>query len=322
LERTAFTSENEEKGEMKMISSGKRASFPKVLAHVIHRKLKLALILSIYFDRFESLEHSKDSRSSMDIDLALESCHSTIEKDGWVHIPKFIPSHQVESMLSEVESLQLSGKTGFNSFDSHTVYQEEIDDLLPPDHPRNQLQQSSKTIIDLMELSENSTLRSTYMRSDILELVKRCTGLTEVFLSACPYNAAYYNIYNVGDGLGWHFDRSAFGVNLVLQLPGGGGNFDYHHQTRYISSPSSLHSLEYDTIRNILQGNLSGVVTVDGIQPGSLIIFAGLQSLHRVTTITETPPRINAILTYETMPGQKLNDYSLQKFFGRHIPGE
>jgi len=125
LERTAFTSENEEKGEMKMISSGKRASFPKVLAHVIHRKLKLALILSIYFDRFESLEHSKDSRSSMDIDLALESCHSTIEKDGWVHIPKFIPSHQVESMLSEVESLQLSGKTGFNSFDSHTVYQEE-----------------------------------------------------------------------------------------------------------------------------------------------------------------------------------------------------
>jgi hypothetical protein len=37
-----------------------------------------------------------------------------------------------------------------------------------------------------------------------------------------------YNGYYHGDGLGWHFDLSEFGVNLVLQEPSGGGTFDYN----------------------------------------------------------------------------------------------
>jgi len=33
----------------------------------------------------------------------------------------------------------------------------------------------------------------------------------QLFPSACPYNAAYYNMYSKGDGLGWHFDKGEFG---------------------------------------------------------------------------------------------------------------
>lgn len=42
-------------------------------------------------------------------------------------------------------------------------------------------------------------------------------GIPELHLSICPFNSAMYNGYYDGDGLGWHFDRSEFGVNLVLQ---------------------------------------------------------------------------------------------------------
>ena len=28
-----------------------------------------------------------------------------------------------------------------------------------------------------------------------------------LYLSDCPYNKAYYNVYRAGDGLGWHFDK-------------------------------------------------------------------------------------------------------------------
>ena len=41
-----------------------------------------------------------------------------------------------------------------------------------------------------------------------------------------------YNGYYDGHGLGWHFDRSEFGVNLVLAEPTEGGTFDYHRNTR------------------------------------------------------------------------------------------
>lgn len=55
-----------------------------------------------------------------------------------------------------------------------------------------------------------------------------------LYKSACEYNAAYYNIFHKGDGLGWHFDRSDFGVALELQLASfskkhqkdGGGHFE------------------------------------------------------------------------------------------------
>ena len=58
----------------------------------------------------------------------------------------------------------------------------------------------------------------------------------------------------------------------------------------------------------------------------------GHRSLHRVTPVTETVlqeklksattervERINAILTYESEPGKRMNKYGLKKFFGRSV---
>ena len=115
-------------------------------------------------------------------------------------------------------------------------------------------------------------------------------------------NAAYYNEFGQGDGLGWHFDRSRFGVNLVLQQPGAGGDFQIHHNTR-----TELDMYPFGTVGKILGGDLSEVVTVGGVGAGSLVLFSGRSSLHRVTPITASPPRINTILTFEEQPGQKAN---------------
>ena len=74
------------------------------------------------------------------------------------------------------------------------------------------------------------------------------------------------------------------------------------------------------------------ITRVDNLGPGSLVIFAGIESLHRVTPVTETVrqgksksprtervERINAILTYESQPGKRMNKYGLKKFFGRNV---
>ena len=45
----------------------------------------------------------------------------------------------------------------------------------------------------------------------LLALVQRIvspeTESKSLYLSDCPFNAAYYNMYREGDGLGWHFDK-------------------------------------------------------------------------------------------------------------------
>lgn len=72
---------------------------------------------------------------------------------------------------------------------------------------------------------------------------------------------------------------------------------------------------------------------VPQLEPGTLYLFAGQRSLHRVTEVrpqfepgvsflTSTPPRtrINAIFTYYTQPGEVMNDYTRLKFFGENAP--
>jgi predicted 2-oxoglutarate/Fe(II)-dependent dioxygenase YbiX len=125
-------------------------------------------------------------------------------------------------------------------------------------------------------------------------------------------NSAYYNIYKEGDELGWHFDKSTFGVNLILQNAGEGGHFEYHHN---ILNNNDMYN--YNNVNNIINNyNNNSHYYINNIDAGSLIIFAGKYSLHRVSKVTQLPARINAILSFEISPNVKSSKYTLKKFFG------
>ena len=143
---------------------------------------------------------------------------------GFCHLKNFLSAEMCAEMSQEVSKARKEGEF-FKSSETHTVYQEEQDATLPGDHPRNQLQESAKVIVDYDRVATTSPLRSIYTNPRMLELVRKTTAVPELHLSACPYNAAYLNEFTEGDGLGWHFDRSEFGVNLVLQAPGQGAAF-------------------------------------------------------------------------------------------------
>ena len=55
------------------------------------------------------------------------------------------------------------------------------------------------------------------------------------------------------------------------------------------------------------------------IAAGSLVIFNGQHSLHRVTPIEGSVPRINIIFTFEREADVPTNPYMLEKFFGRRV---
>jgi hypothetical protein len=249
------------------------------------------------------------------------------ETRGWCHIPHFVSAEVCATMRAEAKAL-LESDAAFLSTDAHTVYQEEPDQTLPADHPRNVLMQSRKKIVDYARIGAGSPLKVLYNRPELRTFVERVVGISPLHRSACPFNAAMYNGYYDGDGLGWHFDRSEFGVNLVLQEPKSGGTFDYHRLTR---SEDDLWA--YDAVGRVLgtaggsavgdigasasDGGARPFETVPDIGAGSLVFFAGRLSMHRVAPVVGHAPRINAILTYEKKPGQRANPYSLEKFFGR-----
>mmetsp|Transcript_3161 Transcript_3161/g.6390 ORF Transcript_3161/g.6390 Transcript_3161/m.6390 type:complete len:322 (-) Transcript_3161:83-1048(-) len=247
-------------------------------------------------------------------DLQSNDLRRSYDKHGWVHIPDFLDAATCHRMLQEANA-HFQKDTAFRSHEQHTVYQEETDPNYPALHPRNAQQQSSKTIVDFDRLAPTSPLKQLYGDKALKALIQGIVSPdSELYFSACPYNSAFYNMYEQGDGLGWHFDRGEFGVNLILQNPSQGGTFEYHANTR-----SEQDEWAFEKVQLLLDGEMEGVEAATEAKMGSLIIFAGRMSMHRVTPVTSSSPRINAILHYEKAPGQRLGAYTLQRFFGREV---
>ena len=168
----------------------------------------------------------------------VDECRRQYVANGWCHVPMFLPRATCDELRAEAVGL-LESEHAFASSDEHTVYQEEADPRLPPDHARNRLMQSKKRIVDYARIPPQSALRALYTAPQLRGFVQAVVGVPSLHLSACPFNAAMvrphsapsfrracsrracgsrqYNGYYDTDGLGWHFDRSEFGVNLVLQ---------------------------------------------------------------------------------------------------------
>ncbi len=72
----------------------------------------------------------------------------------------------------------------------------------------------------------------------------------------------------------------------------------------------------YKKVGGILDGDRSTVVRVP-FEPGTLFIFSGRNSLHRVTRLEGDRPRLVPVLCYDTKPGSINSDEVRTLFWGR-----
>ncbi|MEO0617938.1 MAG: 2OG-Fe(II) oxygenase [Pseudomonadota bacterium] len=123
---------------------------------------------------------------------------------------------------------------------------------------------------------------------------------------ACLNVMAYRN----GEALNWHFDRSEFTTTLLLQAPEAGGEFQYRIGLRTDDDPN------YDGVGRFLSGEDGGCETVT-LRPGTLNIFKGVNTAHRVSPVQGARERIIAVLSYYEKPGVRFSDEDRIRFYGR-----
>lgn len=200
----------------------------------------------------------------------------------------------------------------------HTVYLEECQDsLLEKDHPRNIMSRSCKCCIAHDQIKTDSPLNQLYMSLEMTNFVRRLLHKDVLYRTADPLGALSLQVYRENDGLDWHFDRGEFAVTLLLQAPDGGGRFQYIPSTRSVGNEN------YDLVKQVLLASkagqdLSGLgVKEADLQPGTLVVFCGHNSMHRVTPIEGKKSRIITVLSYEKKPDVYLNEYTRMKFCGR-----
>jgi hypothetical protein len=116
--------------------------------------------------------------------------------------------------------------------------------------------------------------------------------------------------YRAGMGLNWHFDRSHFTTTLLLQAAQSGGDFEYRSGLRSADDPN------YSGVARALAGDDPRICRAP-LAAGTLNVFAGRNTLHRVSPVVGARSRLIAVLSYYEKPGVKMSAEDLRGFYGR-----
>lgn len=181
---------------------------------------------------------------------------------------------------------------------------------LPADHTYNLEDFTRVGVVAYDQIAEQDVIRQVYDSPEFLKFLGDANGRGQIYYYECPLGKINYSMMCEGDYLRWHFDQSDFVVSIPIQPPETGGDYEYVYNLRSASDEN------YDGVRKVLEGDRSAVKVLD-TPPGSLVLFEGRYTLHRVTYIGGRTTRIVALLGYADKPGVTSTEYLRQIRYGR-----
>ena len=244
---------------------------------------------------------ARDARSS-------ERAREALRAAGACDLPGFLLPGAVEAAAESARSVR---DRAYRTEQTHDI---EFSGLAPAtladDDPRRTRIRSGKEGTALDDIPQDSPVRALYDSEAMLRFVGAALEIEPIFRSEDPLGALNYMYYAPGDELGWHFDGADFVVTLLLQAPEAGGVFEFAPMLR------SADDRNDDGVRALLAGERQAIRTMSG-EPGTLALFRGHWSPHRVTPVEGSRVRINAVLSYAGAPGHRLGEETYRLFYGR-----
>ena len=188
----------------------------------------------------------------------------------------------------------------------------------PAGHPRVTWDRSSVHTVAYDRFDpDTSGLRALFEWDDLLAFVTAVLDRTPLFRYADPLGAMNLAVMTEGDQLGWHFDQTDFVVSLAIQSSEGGGEFENVQRLRWSGDGHGGIDERYDEVAGVLAGDAAERVTTVPMTPGTLMLFEGRWSLHRVTSVTGATPRHVALFGYDTAPGTMSSELLKLVRYGR-----
>jgi len=234
-------------------------------------------------------------------------CRAALAELGACELPDFLHPHAVAQIVGEIPRWNV---TPYRTETTHNIEFSGRESELADDDPLRIQVRSAKGLIAYDEIPASSPLRTVYENDALTTFVGAALDVDPIYRQADEVGALNTMIYGPGDELGWHFDNASFVVTLMLQAPEAGGQFEYVPMLR------SPHDANPEGVAALLAGDRSLVRTMSP-EPGTLALFRGHYSPHRVTPVEGDTPRINAVLAYADTPDARLTPSARRIFFGR-----
>ena len=239
-------------------------------------------------------------------------CRASLAFEGACQLPGFLRPEAVAQLVDEAARKR---ERAHRTDDVHNVHLTTVPEGAGPDDTSALLQHSSKSAIAWDLIDPDSPLRVAYESEELTAFLRRALGTSELHRYDDPLGSASVMVFSEGDELGWHFDRSPFAVTVMLQPAARGGAYEYHHDLKDTGATDATGDTDA-AIRAALRDERSDRITLPN-EPGTLSMFRGQTSMHRVTPVEGDRPRINAVLAYSPRPGDRLNTLTRELFYGR-----
>jgi hypothetical protein len=237
----------------------------------------------------------------------VQRCRADLVRDGMYNLEGLVRPEALERAVAELRPV--IDTLSFTHRRRHNIYFRKEIPGLAADHPA---------------LAMTETVNHTVCADQILQAVPLWIYEWSpfiTFLAATMDKDALYPMrdalarvnvmaYRDGEALNWHFDRSEFTTTLLLQAPDEGGDFVYRTDLRNDSDPN------YDGVARLLRGEDPEVKSLK-LSAGTLNVFRGKNTAHKVSTVRGSRERIIAVFSYFDRPGVVFSREDQIGFYGR-----
>ncbi len=240
----------------------------------------------------------------------LAACRQQVAKTGACEMEDFVTPAALN--LMQRESLALEPNAFFKPVVGN-AYLAPGDPNLPTDHPLNMTETTRVGVIAYDQYPENSLLRRIYEYDPLMYFIGAIMELPEIHRYGDPMGGLNLSVMVDQDYLRWHFDQTDFVTSLSIQNADKGGEFEYVPLIRSETNEN------YPEVKKLIAGDYSRVIRITN-KPGTLVLFKGRYSIHRVTPIQGKTPRLMGLFGFDSKPNVCSTPHLLEMRYGRQKP--
>ena len=233
-------------------------------------------------------------------------CRAKLAVEGLFNLTGFVRDEAINKAVTELKPTL--DAAGFPHARRHNIYFRENIAGLAPKHPAMREFETANCTICADQMGRAVVIR-LYEWGPFATFLAAVMEKPQLYLMEDPLARVNVMGYSEGQALGWHFDRAEFTTTILLQAPLAGGQFEYDKDLRSDDDPN------YDGVANLLVGRHSPIRMP--LNPGTLNVFKGKNTAHRVTPVTGSKDRIIAVFSYFERPGVLFSEEERVGFYGR-----
>lgn len=237
----------------------------------------------------------------------VERCRADLTASGMFNLEALVRPPGLDQCVAEVRPLL--ERAAFTHRRRHNIYFLKQVPGLPPGHPALVEFDTVNHTICADQMPESLVCR-IYEWPPLARFLAAVMGKPVLYTMADPLARANVMAYRAGEALNWHFDRSEFTTTLLLQASDSGGEFQYRSDLRTDADPN------YDGVARLIRGSDPAVRTLP-LTAGTLNVFKGRNTAHRVTPVEGGRERIIAVFSYYERPGVTFSAEERLGFYGR-----